>query len=178
MKKKKKIVYVAMAADIIHHGHINIINHAKKLGYVIVGLLTDKAIASYKRVPLLPYECRKKIVENIKGVDKVVPQTTWDYAPNLKKIKPDYVVHGDDWRQGKQKIMRERVIKVLKEWGGKLVEPPYTRDISSTRLQEHLRKIGITPNERMKRLRMALNSKPIVRIIAVSYTHLTLPTKA
>ncbi|MDP2947692.1 MAG: adenylyltransferase/cytidyltransferase family protein, partial [Nanoarchaeota archaeon] len=90
--KKEKIVYVGMSADLIHPGHLNVINHARNLGDVIVGLLTDKAIASYKRLPFLTYEQRKIIMENLKGVIKVIPQDTLDYVPNLRKIKPDYVV--------------------------------------------------------------------------------------
>lgn len=160
-----KTVYVGMCADLIHPGHINIINEAKKLGKVIVGLLTDEAIASYKRVPLLNYQQRKMIVEGISGVHKIVPQETLDYVPNLKKIKPNYVVHGDDWKTSIQKKTREKVIKVLKEWGGELVEPKYTPDISSTQLINYLLATGVTPDYRRKQLRRLINLKPIVRII-------------
>src|SRR3989338_10910902 len=97
---KMKLVYVAMSADLVHPGHLNIINEARKLGEVTLGLLTDSAIASYKRLPFLSYEQRKVIMENIKGIKEVIPQTTLDYVPNLKKLKPDYVVHGDDWKTG------------------------------------------------------------------------------
>ena len=116
-----KKVYVGMCGDLIHPGHINIINEARKLGEVTIGLLTDKAIASYKRVPFLSYEQRKKIIENIVGVKKVVPQETLDYTPNLRKLKPDYVVHGTDWKRGIQKQTRAKVIETIREWGGKLV---------------------------------------------------------
>jgi len=150
---KKKKVYVAMSADLIHHGHINIINNAKKYGEVIIGLLTDSAIASYKRLPFLSFEERKTIVENIKGVSEVIPQETLDYVPNLKMIKPDYVVHGDDWREGIQKQTRERVIEVLKEWGGELIEIPYTDGIYSSKLNTALKEIGISPEHRLKTLR-------------------------
>lgn len=160
-----KKVYVGMSADLIHPGHLNIINHAKNLGYVIVGLLTDKAIAVYKRLPLMNYEQRKIIVENLKGVDEVIPQETLDYVPNLRKIKPDFVVHGDDWKTGIQKETRERVINTLNEWGGELVEPEYTPDISSTKLIYELKKIGTTPEIRRNRLKRLLDSKPIVRIL-------------
>ena len=98
-----KKVYIGMSADLIHPGHMNIIKEAAKLGDVIIGLLTDKAIASYKRLPYMTYEQRKAVIENIKGVKKVIPQETLDYRPNLRKIKPDYVVHGTDWREGVQK---------------------------------------------------------------------------
>lgn len=160
-----KKVYVGMSADFIHHGHLNIIKEAQKLGTVIVGLLTDEAIASYKRLPLFTYQQRKLIIENIKGVDEVVPQEALDYVPNLRKIKPDYVVHGNDWRTGVQKEIRRKVIDVLKEWGGKLVEPNYTEGISSTQLINELTERGVTPNERLKVLRRLIDVKPIVRIL-------------
>ncbi|MGD2090814.1 MAG: phosphoenolpyruvate mutase [Candidatus Aminicenantes bacterium] len=160
-----KTVYVAMSADLIHPGHLNIINEARKLGKVILGLLTDKAIASYKRLPALSYEQRKMIVANIKGVAEVVPQTTLDYVPNLRKIKPDYVVHGDDWRTGVQRETRQRVIEALEEWGGQLVEPQYTPDISSTQLNNALKEIGTTPGIRLQRLRRLLASKELVTIM-------------
>ena len=165
--KKEKIVYVGMCADLIHHGHINIISAAKKLGKVVVGLLTDEAVASYKRVPLLTYEQRKKIVENISGVEKVVPQRTLDYVANLKKIKPDFVVHGDDWKTGVQRETRERVIKVLKTWGGKLFETKYSRGISSTQLKNYALEKGVSPTFRIKQLRRMLEVKPLVRILEV-----------
>jgi phosphoenolpyruvate mutase len=156
-----KKVYVGMSADLIHHGHLNIIKQAKKLGKVIVGLLTDEAIGSYKRLPLIPFNQRKLIVENIKGVDEVVSQVSLDYVPNLQKIKPDFVVHGDDWKTGVQKETRQRVIDVLKEWGGQLVEPGYTEGISSTQLTNILKERGITPNRRLKSLRRLIDAKPI-----------------
>lgn len=160
-----KKVYVALSADLIHHGHLNIIKEARKFGEVLVGLLTDKAIASYKRLPYLSYEQRKIVIENIKGVKQVIPQETLNYVPNLKRLRPDYVVHGDDWRTGIQKETRERVIKALKEWGGELVEVPYTQGISSTYLNAKVREIGTTPEIRMKMLRRLLDVKPIVRVL-------------
>lgn len=160
-----KKVYVGMSADLIHPGHLNILAKAKKLGKVTVGLLTDKAIASYKRLPYLSYDQRRIIIENIKGVDKVVPQETLDYVPNLKKLKPDFVVHGDDWKEGTQKATRQRVIDALKKWNGKLVEVKYTEGISSTQINRSLKEIGTTPQIRMKRLRRLIDSKPIVRLI-------------
>lgn len=160
-----KTAYVGMSADLIHPGHLNIIAEARKLGRVVVGVLTDKAIASYKRLPYMTYEQRKLIVENIVGVDEVVPQETLDYVPNLKKIKPDYVVHGDDWKAGKQQETRARVIEVLKEWGGELIEPAYTPGISSTQLNAAAREVGTTPEIRLKKLRRLIDAKPIVRII-------------
>ena len=162
-----KLVYIGMSADLIHPGHLNVINEGRKLGEVIVGLLTDEAIASYKRLPFLSFEQRRTIVENIKGVSRVVPQHTLDYVPNLRALKPDYVVHGDDWRTGVQQQTRARVIEVLKEWGGQLVEVPYTEGISSTRLNQAMKEIGTTPEIRMKRFGRLLSAKPIVRLIEV-----------
>ncbi len=163
MERKK--VYVGMSADLVHPGHLNVIKEARKLGDVIIGLLTDTAIASYKRLPYMTYRQRKIVVENVKGVSKVVPQDTLDYIPNLRKLKPDYVVHGDDWKTAIQKSIRERVIKTLKEWGGKLVEVEYTKGISSTQINQSLKEIGTTPEIRMKRLMRLLDAKLIVRFL-------------
>ena len=162
---QEKVVYVGMSADIIHPGHLNIIHEATKLGRVVVGVLTDKAIASYKRLPYLTYEQRALIVENLKGVDEVIPQTTLDYVPNLEKVHPDYVLHGDDWKQGVQQKTRQRVIDCVSKWGGKVIDIPYTQGISSSMLNQRLKEIGTTPEVRMKRLRRLIAAKPIVRII-------------
>lgn len=160
-----KIVYVGMSADLIHPGHINIINEAQKLGEVTVGVLTDSAIASYKRLPFLTYEQRKGVVENIKGVFCVTPQNTLDYRDNLREIKPDIVVHGDDWKTGVQSKTRQQVIDTLAEWGGELVEITYTEGISSTKLHEGLKEVGTTPDIRLKRLRRLIDAKPVVRVL-------------
>jgi len=159
------VVYVGMCADLIHHGHLNIIKEAKKYGEVVVGLLTDSAIASYKRLPALSYEERKIVVENIVGVSKVIPQITLDYIPNIEKLKPDYVVHGDDWKEGVQKQVRKGVINKLNEWGGRVVDVPYTKGVSSTKLHNHLKEIGTTPDIRRKMLGRLIESKPIVRVL-------------
>lgn len=133
---KDKLVYVPMAVDILHPGHINIIKVSASYGRVMVGLFTDEAIASYKRVPYMPYEQRKIIIENIKGVDEVVPQLTRDYEDNLRKYKPDYMVHGTDWREGPLADVRAKAIAILAEWGGEIVEPEYTKGVSSTMIQK------------------------------------------
>ena len=162
---KIKTVYVGMSADIIHTGHLNIIHEANKLGRVVVGVLTDEAIASYKRLPYLTYEQRSEIVANLKGVDEVIPQTTLDYVPNLEKVRPDYVLHGDDWKQGVQQETRQRVIDCITQWGGKVIDIPYTQGISSSMLNQRLKEIGTTPEIRMKLLRRLIAVKPIVRIL-------------
>ena len=133
---KEKLVYGPMAVDILHPGHINIIKVSSQYGRVMVGLFTDEAIASYKRVPYMPYEQRKIVIENIKGVDEVVPQLTRDYEENLRKYKPDYMVHGTDWREGPLADVRAKAIKILAEWGGEIIEPEYTQGVSSTMIQK------------------------------------------
>jgi phosphoenolpyruvate phosphomutase / 2-hydroxyethylphosphonate cytidylyltransferase len=165
--ENKKLVYVGMVGDFIHHGHINIIEEARKFGNVTIGLLTDKAVASYKRLPVFTFEQRKKIVENIKGVTSVIPQNSLDYIPNLKMIKPNYVVHGDDWKYGVQQDTRQKVIETLKEWNGTLIEIKYTSGISSTNMIQDFFKNGTTPQLRMKILPRLLETKSIVKILEV-----------
>ena len=162
-----KTVYAAMAADLVHPGHINVIAEASKLGELTVGLLTDRAIASYKRLPYLTYEQRKAIVESLRHVSRVVPQDSLDYTDNLRRLRPQIVVHGDDWRTGIQAPVRRRVIETLSEWGGELIEVPYTEGISSTRLHEEMKAIGTTPDVRLRRLRRLLQAKPLVRLLEV-----------
>jgi len=164
-KRKTITVYIGMSADLIHNGHINIISKARELGNVVIGLLTDEAIASYKRVPFLRYEQRKEVLENIVGVKKVISQKTLDYVPNLKKVRPDYVIHGDDWKTGIQRETRKRVIKTLKEWNGKLIEPKYTSGISSTNLVDYAFGVGVTPSYRLKMIRRLLEVKPLIRVL-------------
>ena len=164
MKFKKK-VYVGLSVDLIHEGHINILKTASKYGDVIVGLLTDEAIASYKNIPYLNFDRRKIVVQNIKYVKKVIPQNTLSYVSNLNLIRPDYVVHGDDWKKGVQKQTRKDVIKTLKKWSGKLIEPKYTENISSTIIKNKILEIGGSPQNRVSRLKRLLASKNIVRIL-------------
>lgn len=162
-----KKVYVGMSADLIHPGHLNILKTAAQYGEVIVGLLTDEAIASYKRVPFMEFEQRRMVIQEIKGVNEVVAQTTLDYVPNLELLKPNYVVHGDDWREGVQRETRQRVIDTLAKWGGELIEVPYTAGISSTKLNAALKEIGTTPEVRLKSLRRLIKVKPIVRFLDI-----------
>ena len=139
MEKKAKLVYVPMAVDIVHPGHINIIKKASELGEVMVGLFTDEAIASYKNPPYMDYEMCKTVIENVKGVSRVVPQVSRDYEPNLRKYKPDYMVHGTDWREGPLADVRAKAIDVMAEWGGKIVEPEYTKGVSSSMIKKKIR---------------------------------------
>ena len=160
-----KTVYLGMIADIMHPGLINIITEGAKYGDLIIGLFTDKAIATHKRLPYLTYEQRKNVVEHIQGVAKVVSQDDWSYVPNLKKYKPDYIIHGDDWREGPDRYIREEVFRVMKEQGGEVIEIPYTQGISSSGLAEEFAKMGTTPQARMQTLRRLITAKPIVRIL-------------
>ena len=139
LEESELTVYVPMAADIIHPGHMNILKTAAGYGKVIVGLFTDEAIASYKRVPYMPYEQRKEVIENIKGVWKVVPQKTKDYGENLRKYQPDFMVHGTDWRNGPLADVRKKAIDMMAEWGGQVIEPEYTKGVSSTEIQRKIR---------------------------------------
>lgn len=154
-----------MVADIMHPGLINIINEGAKYGDVIIGLFTDKAIASHSRLPYLTYEQREIVVRSINGVADVVPQDDWSYVPNLVKYKPDYIIHGDDWLEGSQKYIRDEVFKVMEALGGKVIEIPYTHGITSSGLAKELESLGTTPEARMRTLRRLITAKPIVRIM-------------
>lgn len=163
----KKRVYVGMTADILHPGHINIIRKAREYGDVVVGLLTDRAITMHKRLPYLNFEQRRQIVENLNGVIEVVAQNEWDYTNNLIKYRPDYMIHGDDWSSGAQIIYRERAFKAMAQWGGEIIEIPYTKGINSSDLVENARGIGTTPDIRRQALRRLLDAKPLIRVLEV-----------
>jgi phosphoenolpyruvate phosphomutase len=160
-----KTVYLGMIGDIMHPGLINIINEGAKYGDVMIGLFTDKAIATHKRLPYLTYEQRKNVIENIKGVSSIVPQDEWSYVPNLLKYKPDYIIHGDDWLQGPDKYIRDEVFKVMEKLGGEVIEIPYTKGISASSLKEEIDSLGVTPQARLSSLRRLISAKPIVRIL-------------
>ncbi len=156
---------MALSVDTIHHGHINLINHAKKYGYLIVGLLTDKAIAEKKRLPLLNWKERKKILENIQGIDKIVAQNEWNYSNNLKKIKPDIMIHGDDWKFNEEKKHRDQTLKTLKKLGSKLIEIPHTKGISSSAIRERIYLDNTSPEYRKSILKRLLITKKFCRFV-------------
>lgn len=158
-------VYIGMTIDILHHGHINIIERAREYGDVVIGLLTDAAVADHKRLPYLSYEHRKKIVKNITGVSRVVPQEEWDYAPNIRRYRPDFMVHGDDWLEGPLAPYRQKALEALAEVGGQLIEIPYTKGVSSQALVSNLQRLGTTPEIRKHTLKRLLASKPLSRFI-------------
>ncbi len=160
-----KTVYLGMIGDIMHPGLINIINEGAKHGDVMIGLFTDKAIATHKRLPYLTYEQRKNVIENIKGVSSIVPQDEWSYVPNLVKYRPEYIIHGDDWQSGPDKYIRDEVYKVMEALGGEVIEIPYTKGISATGLKETIDSLGVTPQARLSSLRRLITAKPVVRIL-------------
>jgi phosphoenolpyruvate mutase len=160
-----KQVYVGMAADVIHPGHINVLKKGSELGDVIVGLLSDEAISSYKRIPYMKFEDRKQVIESISYVKKVVRQDTLDYTSNILNFKPDIVIHGDDWKKGVQSEIRQKVIDTLSTYGGQLVEIPYTIGISSTAIQKDIKRNGISPEDRRKSLSSLLKIKPYLKFL-------------
>lgn len=160
-----KTVYLGMIGDIMHPGLINIINEGTKYGEVMVGLFTDKAIATHKRLPYLNYEQRKQVIESIKGVSKIVAQDEWSYVPNLVKYRPDYIIHGDNWVYNQDKYIRDEVYKVMEALGGEVIEIPYTQGISGTSLKQEMDAMGVTPQARLASLRRLIAAKPIVRIL-------------
>ena len=164
-EKKEKTVYVGITGDIIHPGIINIIQQGAKYGRLIVGLLTNSAIATHKRIPYLTYEQRKAVLENIKGVSEVVPQEDWSYVPNLLKLKPDYIIHGDDWKTNYLQGIRKEVFETMKKIGGEVIEIPYTKGINSSQLFEKEANNGITVDQRVKSLRDLMNYKSLIRLM-------------
>ena len=162
-----KKVYVGLIADLFHAGHVRVLKEASKLGEVIVGVLTLKACGELNDIPYLDFEKRCEVIENIALVKDVIPQNSASYKENLLKLKPDFVVHGDDWQSGYQKKYRQEVIELLKQWDGKLVEIPYSNDISDLRIKEEMQKVGITATSRQSRLKKLLEAKPILKILEV-----------
>jgi phosphoenolpyruvate phosphomutase len=165
MKDYSKTVYMCFSTDIIHSGHIAIIKKAQELGNLIVGVLSDEAVASYRHFPMVPFEERKALFENISGIYKVIEQNEWSYKNVLKELKPDYLVHGDDWKEGFQKPIRQEAIEALVEYGGKLVEFPYSRDEKYDELDKAFRRQLATPDIRRARLRKIISMKGCINAI-------------
>ncbi len=158
-------VYIGMTADIVHPGLINIIQRGAEFGEVTVGLLTDSAIADYKRIPYMSWEQRKDVVASIKGVAKVVPQNEWSYAPNIREFRPDFLIHGNDWVSGPMVRFRSEALEALEDCGGQLIEIPYTKGLSSGAIALDAVTLGSTPELRRRHLLRAIQSKPIVRLM-------------
>ena len=162
---QSRTVYMCFASDIIHGGHIAIIKKAQKLGKLIIGVLSDEAVASYKRMPLVPASERKLMFENIAGVYKVVDQNTLSYKENLEKYKPSIVVHGDDWVTGFQRPIRDEVTAILATYGGKLVEYPYSNDPKYAEIDARTRSDLAMPDIRRGRLKRMLDAKGLVTVM-------------
>jgi len=160
-----KKVYVSLIADLLHAGHIKILEEAANHGDVIVGLLTSTAINELNDTAYLKYQQRADVIKNLTMVKDILPQHSASYKENLTKIKPEFVVHGDDWISSKQSKYRQEVIELLKEWGGKLIEVPYSSSISDKNLKNQLMRLGITTVNRLGSLRRLIKVKPIVRIL-------------
>ena len=158
----QKKVYVSMVADLLHAGHIKVLKEASKYGEVIVGLLTSTAINELNDTVYLKYQQRFDVINSLSMVSNVIPQVDASYQKNLLKIKPDFVVHGDDWEDGKQSKYRQETIDMLKIWGGQLIEVEYSADISDKNLKNQLMKLGVTTVHRLGRLRQIIKNKPIV----------------
>ena len=159
---ENRTVYMCFSTEYIHSGHIAIIKKAERLGKLIIGVLSDEAVASFRRFPIMPFEERKSLMGNIAGVNKVVEQKTLSYADNLRELKPAYVVHGDDWREGFQKPIRQEVVDILAEYGGKLVEYPYSHDPKFDELDKMSRSQLAMPDIRRGRLKKLINMKGLV----------------
>lgn len=160
-----RTVYMCFSTDYIHSAHIAIINKAKRLGRLIIGVLSDEAVASYKRYPMIPFEERKSLIENISGVERVVEQRTLSYVDNIRMLKPDYVVHGNDWVEGFQQPIRKEVIELLNEYGGKLVEYPYSDSPKYREIERANRAELSMPDIRRGRLRKLIDMKGLITAI-------------
>ncbi|WP_339251368.1 phosphoenolpyruvate mutase [Sporosarcina sp. FSL W8-0480] len=165
MTEHRKSVYMSFSTDVIHGGHTSIIQKAAELGELTIGMLTDEVVVSYKRFPVLKYDERVKLIKSIKGVSKVVPQNSLSYAENLRKYMPDFVVHGDNWVKGFQKPIRDEVEQVLLEYGGELIEYPYSNNEDYEQLELSQREQLSMPDARRARLKKLLEMKPLVSVI-------------
>lgn len=167
MSKTYKTVYLGLSVDVLHHGHINIIKEAIKYGNLTIGLMTDKAITEKKRIPILSWQQRYNILKSINGVKKIVPQNQWDYSLTLKKLKPDFFVHGDDWkyRNSYDFELRKKVLKTLKKIKCKLIEIPYTKNISSSIILDKMKYLNKDLGSRTNILKRIIESKKFCRII-------------
>lgn len=160
-------IYACFSTDIIHEGHINIIKEAKKYGKVIIGVLSDEAMVKFDRFPTIPLEERIRQIAQIREVDKVIIQNTVSYKENLIKYKPNYVIHGDNWKYNIQQTIRNEVIDLLNGWNGQLIEIPYTSNDEVKHIDKIMREKLSMPEFRRKRLKQLLHIRPIVKALEV-----------
>lgn len=161
------VVYTCFCTDIIHEGHLNIIRVARQYGDVTVGILCDSEMVRYNRFPTVPFEERVRMIENIEGVSHVVVQNEIMYDKIIEQIKPDYIVHGDNWKEGPELAIRNNVVECLKGYGGKLIEVPYTYNAHVKKLDDQIKDRLAMPEYRRKRLRQLLHTIPIIKTIEV-----------
>ena len=160
-----KKVYTCFCTDVIHAGHLNIINNALKYGEVTVGALTDEELIRYNKFPILSLEERIRLYQQIPGVSRVVVQSSMHYDEIVKELKPDYVIHGDNWKEGAAAVIREQLIRTLKEYGGELIEIPYTWDETVEKIDTIQKEKLAMPEYRRKRLKQLIKICPIVKTI-------------
>ena len=160
-----KTVYTCFCTDVIHDGHLNIISNAKKYGEVVIGALSDEALIRYNKFPTISLEERIRLYESLDGVDRVVVQNSMLYDDVIPEIKPDYVVHGDNWANGPESAIRANVVKLLSEYGGELVEVPYTYNENVRKIDQRLKEKLSMPEYRRRRLRDLISMCPIVKTI-------------
>ena len=159
------VVYTALGTDVIHEGHLNILKHAQEYGTVVVGALSDKALIRYSRFPTVSQEERVKLYESLEGVSRVIIQDDYLYDDVIATLKPDYVVHGDNWQNGPERAIRNNIEELLATYGGTLIEVPYTRSEQARKVDQQLREKLAMPEYRRRRLRQLLAISPTVKVI-------------
>lgn len=167
MKSENSIVYTCFCTDIIHEGHLNLIDEAKKYGDVVVGVLCDTEMVKYNRFPLKTTSERVKLVEEIPGVSKVIIQDQIMYDEVFKEIRPDYIIHGDNWSEESMKVIKNNILKGLDEYGGELIEVPYTFNEKIQKIDRQMKEKLAMPELRRARLKKLLNMVDIVKTIEV-----------
>ncbi len=162
-----KTIYACFTTDVIHEGHLNVIRTAKQYGKVMIGVMSDEALVKFDRFPTLNCEQRQQLFKDLPEVDEVVVQNSVSYKDNLLKYRPDYVIHGDNWKDNAQQVIRNEVIELLGQWGGQLIEVPYTRNEKVKRIDTKMREQLAMPEYRRKRLKQLLSLRPIVKALEV-----------
>lgn len=162
-----KTVYTCFCTDVIHEGHLNILRHAREYGRVIVGILSDEAMIRFNRFPTVSFEERFDMVRRLDGVADVVVQHDMQYDMVVKELRPDFVVHGDNWKLGPMKVIRDNVVALLTEYGGKIIDVPYTHNDNVRRVDQRLKERLAMPEFRRKRLRQLLELRGLVKTLEV-----------
>ena len=161
------IAYTCFTTDVIHEGHLNIIKKASEYGEVVVGVMTDETMIKFDRFPTIPFEKRMEMIEKLDGVSRVIKQETVMYDDVIPSLRPDYVIHGDNWLSGPLKAVRDNVEKLLSSYGGKIVDIPYTYNENVKHTDAKIREKLAMPEFRRKRLRQLLKMRPVVKALEV-----------